>query len=95
MSVFRVGQKVAAIDDLDCGISKGQVFTISEIAYGTFEVFDGVKQVIILRFVEKAPRRSMYGFDGRYFRPLVTHKTDISVFKAMLNTTPEKVCDPC
>lgn len=83
---FHVGQKVAATTDLECGISKGDVVTISSIKTGEFVAYDGLKQSISLFFEELKPRSGFSGFDPRFFRPVVTRKTDISIFTAMLHT---------
>lgn len=84
MCNFHVGQKVAATEDLHCGISKGDIFTIRAIKTGEFVAYDGVKQSISLRFEEIDPPLS--GFDPCFFRPVVTRKTDISIFTDMLHT---------
>lgn len=84
MCNFRIGQKVAATRDLECGISSGQVLTISVIEYGDFLAYDGTSQCVSLLFQEAPPRTKYVGFDARFFRPIVTRKTDISCFTDML-----------
>lgn len=91
MTNFHVGQKVAATDDLDCEVNKGDIFTISSIETGRFIAYDGVKQLVSLYFYEKQPRTGCGGFDARFFRPVVARKTDISIFKAMLTPSKEEV----
>lgn len=85
MSNFRIGQRVAATEDLECGISKGAVFTVAGIERARFVAFDGSVQQLSLHFAEIKPRAGYGGFDHRFFRPIVGRKTDISQFKAMLN----------
>jgi hypothetical protein len=85
MSNFRVGQKVAAICDLVGDVLKGQVLTISRIETGHFRAYDGEDQFVSLNFFDVLPRDDYSGFDARFFRPVTTRKTDISIFKAMLN----------
>jgi hypothetical protein len=84
MSNFHVGQKVAATEDLDCGISKGDVFTISKIEHANFIAYDGEKQSFSLHFVERVVKFG--GHDPRFFRPVVTRKTSIKIFTDMLQT---------
>ncbi|NTF54879.1 hypothetical protein G6L12_08225 [Agrobacterium rhizogenes] len=91
MSNFRVGQKVAATEDLECGISKGEVFTISAIERAQFLGFDNTPQSFSLFFIEKKPRSGYGGFDPRFFRPVVKRKTDISIFKVLLTPQNEQV----
>ena len=91
MSNFHVGQKVAATEDLECGVRRGEVFTISSVVVGEFVAYDGKKQSISLHFHERKSRDGYSGFDARFFKPIVERKTDISIFKAMLNKQPQKV----
>lgn len=88
---FHVGQKVAAIVDLEGGIAKDRVLTVSCIEGGDFHASDGTKQHVALNFYEVRPRSGYYGFDARFFRPVVSRKTDISIFKAMLTPKTEQV----
>ncbi|NTJ00321.1 hypothetical protein G6L07_08285 [Agrobacterium rhizogenes] len=91
MSNFHIGQKVAATEDLECGILKGEVFTISAIERSRLLAYDGTYQSFSLFFVECEPRPGYAGFDPRFFRPVVKRKTDISVFKALLTPENEQV----
>jgi hypothetical protein len=92
MSNFRVGQKVVCIkntvhrvNDLGFpGFVKGQILTVSDVflsdAYGALP-----SEEVFLKFVETDHRQCGH-HSG--FRPVQTRKTDISIFKAMLN--PQK-----
>ncbi|NLS03589.1 hypothetical protein HGP14_09485 [Rhizobium sp. P32RR-XVIII] len=88
---FQVGQKVAAIEDLECGVAKGRILTVSCIEGGDFDAFDGTKQHVALSFYEVRTRSGYCGFDARFFRPVVSRKTDISIFTAMLTPKTEQV----
>lgn len=100
MCNFRVGQKVVC--DAPKGFEQaehetcispkhGEVYTIREI-----EV-DADGQWLRLHEIVNPPETYDVGgygetaFHGSGFRPVVERKTDISIFKAMLNTTPETV----
>lgn len=97
MSSFRVGQKVVCVDDefhgdffdVPCLPVKGLVYTIRSIEVMTGS--DG-EQSPIIRLVEVINPAMPWtigdveiGFVPRRFRPVVERKTNISIFKAMLN----------
>lgn len=67
---------------------KGDVLTVSAITTG----WSGEGPDTGLLF-EEVPCVGQYhqGYSARRFRPVVERKTDISCFKAMLNTAPETV----
>lgn len=87
---FRVGQPVVCIKGVSGYGTEivppvGGVYTIRE-----FGSFGGIRLVEIIN----TPMRYIEGmvectFDVESFRPVVERKTDISIFRAMLNTTPE------
>ena len=76
--MFRVGQKVVCIDDHDTELVKRNALYIVSGGYGKYVTLDGVHGV-----TGRAD-----GMLARRFRPVVERKTDISVFKAMLNNAP-------
>lgn len=88
-----VGQKVVALHDHVhgyCGTSvvKGTVYTIREIF--------GYKGAAAVRLAEiRLPIHNLEGSEcawkTEHFRPLVTRKSDISVFIALLNPAKRKV----
>lgn len=92
MSVFRVGQKVVCIDDAPSAsgvvspFKNGDVLTIISIMDG----FSYRGHDLGLLFAE-VPCIGHYdhGYSVARFRPVVERKTDISIFRAMLNTTPQ------
>lgn len=89
MSSFRVGQKVVCVDASDGALmskrgeatghlSDGNVYTVKSIRHEpdiTFLRLEGVES----------------GWDSTRFRPAVDRKTDISIFKAMLNPSRQTV----
>jgi hypothetical protein len=89
---FRVGQKVECV----CITMKmgapivgieypkvGNIYTVSRYFTGNV----GYPLITLYELdTRKFPDR---GFDASYFRPLVTKKTDISIFEKMLLTTKE------
>lgn len=87
---FYVGQKVVCVD---AGIGKlsmrkanleeGAVYTISKV----IDWFGHVG----LHLVEAKPLPGYSGFAAERFRPIVERKTDISIFKAMLNHSKQEV----
>lgn len=97
---FYVGQKVIRVDALstngsgDIELVEGQVYTIARV----------VSEVSVYK-TPKTPRRHSQGvgfvlgelrnrsvpFAATRFRPIVERKTDISIFKAMLNPSKTEV----
>jgi len=83
---FHVGQKVVCINDENTvSVEVGKVYTIKTLIdcdlptrVGTWE--GG------LTLVEASPNPGTIGFARSRFRPVVTRKTDISIFTSMLNT---------
>lgn len=83
--MFHVGQKVVCVDDTDYpmehklgagyarGLRKGAVYTIASIRSTPTNVF--------LRIAELDNN----GWSSVRFRPAVERKTDISIFKELLN----------
>jgi hypothetical protein len=75
----------------------GIVYTIRDVYSDTFsngEVVVGVHLVEILndpRMKFSNGRIGEIGFSANCFRPIVVRKTDISIFKAMLNPSKEQV----
>lgn len=101
MCNFRVGQKVVCkrvkIAEFAMSISfqcplVGAIYTIRAIN-------DWGGGRVLLRFYELDNSHLIGlhggtvepGFPYTYFAPVVERKTDIEIFRAMLNTTPEKV----
>lgn len=80
---FRVGQEVVCVDEDEAtkhyGIYKDRVYTIASI----FEKAGAI-------FVYLAEVTSDGGWYASRFRPVVTRKTDISVFTAMLTPTKQR-----
>lgn len=92
MSNFHVGQKVVCVKrDSWKPMYSGEsapvwrgVYTIRNISMGddgkAYLMFDEIKNPHIYRIPHPEAR-----FRSIHFRPVVTRKTDISIFKAMLN----------
>ncbi len=82
---FRVGQKVCCIKDDWFNLKrqpikgpvKGRVYTVTRVWSHQFPAIN-----ITLLDLAEIPK----GWSARNFRPVVSRKTDISVFKALLNT---------
>jgi hypothetical protein len=81
--MFHVGQEVECIDDspawknnVPSGLVKGQIYIVAEILPFIHEYGVSISG-------------KLGKFSCKRFRPL--RKTDISIFTAMLNKTPEKV----
>lgn len=105
MSNFHVGQKVTMIVDFPAGERTraaqdgvslprhGEVYTILNMEPGANP---WTRQFTFIRFVELVNGPHLVdgfepSFDSRLFRPVVERKTDISVFKAMLEPKKGKV----
>lgn len=94
---FHVGQKVVCVRDSvgrmkPAGVImpvRDQIYVIRDIVRG----FDGrhFRPGLLLEGLINpiGPYDLEYNFDPDRFRPLVEHKTDISVFTAMLNTSKQ------
>lgn len=85
---FHVGQKVVCIESKwekitgphnPVGPKAGQVLTIIGMVEMNGETYIGF------------PEWDGHGYHHSGFRPVVERKTDISIFRAMLNKTPEQV----
>lgn len=91
--MFRVGQKVVCVDagsrgrwDVGEAPITGRIYTIAEM------FIDREDNKLVLSFIELRRTEfacSVYGerlgYRASRFRPLVSRKTDISIFTAMLN----------
>lgn len=88
---FIVGQRVVCIDaDNTDLLDKGGVYTINYV--GCWPARSGLDGAVVLYGVGLVEAEaSGLGFDARRFRPVVERKTDISIFKAMLNPSKEQV----
>ena len=105
MCNFRVGQKVVCVDALvwtlgNCasetpsGLREGEVYTIRAIRFDPNSNYRGINGGFLLDLEEAAPSKSWtrsIGFASARFRPVVERKTDISVFRAMLTPSKQKV----
>lgn len=80
---FYVGQKVCCVD-ASPGLTSGEVLTLGKIY--TVEGFSLVHPNEI--FIDDRTGRSWL---PSRFRPVVERKTDISIFKAMLNPSEQSV----
>lgn len=101
---FRVGQKVVLVRDFTPdqrsnapgdGIilpEMGVVYTIREIGLFEGEPMVWLDEVVnTQRFYLDIFEVMEQGFDATRFRPVVEHETDISIFKALLTPSKEKV----
>lgn len=101
---FHVGQKVACVDGWvhdgggygdEIGPVEGQVYTIRDIGFLNAITPD----MLVVRLLEIRNTERYYRGAGLYetsfrasrFRPVVTRKSDISVFKAMLKPSKKRV----
>jgi hypothetical protein len=107
MNAFRVGQKVVCIEGRPIGGSgfeiwpvEGAVYTVRELCISPWSA--GV--LMRLEEIHNAP--IVYGRNGivsrwecafmvSRFRPIIERKTDISIFKAMLNPSKTKETASC
>ena len=96
---FRVGQKVVCISgparrDMVTDPVVGDVYTVrginkdqrGDIGIHLAEIVNRPRRIISLGGEIREP-----GFFAYHFRPVVQRKTDISIFKAMLNPSKEQV----
>ena len=106
---WHVGMKVVCVGerpgnaDVDAVYPEiGQIYTIRELrddtARGKAGVFVLLAEIDNRHFIGRAsPRGFAYvepGFNPNGFRPLVTRKTDISIFTAMLTGAKERSKEP-
>lgn len=98
--MFYVGQKVVCVNDVQgdfnlpgfnyhrtaiWDIVEGEVYTVKELTTNEITGQPCVK------FVELRDRiANCFGYNRGRFRPAVEKKTDISIFKAMLNKTSQQ-----
>lgn len=95
MCNFRVGQKVVCIKETTHVINnlglphfkKGQILTISSMKTSDFEGALS-EPALVLQFSERSHLQWAH-YSG--FRPVVSRKTDISIFKAMLNPSKQEI----
>lgn len=99
---FQVGQKVVCVDDtfkdgyerLVKTPVKGQVYTIRQLF--KFKACTGsVATIVLLEEIVNPVQQwdagvMEAGFVPRRFRPVVQRKTDISIFKSLLNPVRER-----
>lgn len=92
---FHIGQKVVCVDDgppefnlRKEGLRRGAIYTVREVGLRSW--FDGAPAVRLMEII-RGPKASETGdedsdtpFWAHRFRPLIEHKTDISVFKKIL-----------
>lgn len=92
MCNFRVGQKVVCVDDRHCfgDLVKGGVYTVANVSVDIKYSLAGTFCTGI-ELVETKPDGPFLDFAASRFLPVVERKTDISVFRAMLNTSHEKL----
>lgn len=100
---FHVGQKVVCVDgkfhpdfcDVPCLPVEGAVYTIRAIELMTAVTGERSPIIKLVEIVNPVMEWEIgdeeFGFVPRRFRPLVERKTDISLFKAMLNPSKEQV----
>lgn len=102
--MLRIGQRVVLVRDFDPGVRaqapidginlpiKGEVYTVRALHsdYG-YPIVLLVEVVNPLRFYGDIFDFTEQGFDPDRFRPVVERKTDISIFKAMLNPSKQPV----
>lgn len=95
--MFYVGQKVVCINDRRgdfrqanyhyatnnfWALKKGEIYTVSEL----LDHPDGSSTMKLVEIPDRDCKD--WGYNRERFRPLVEKKTDISIFKEMLNKTP-------
>jgi hypothetical protein len=90
--------KVVCVDDRRAAnwrqqyIRRGNVYVIASVGgaepHDPDKLFSESYVTVTLVGIKKSGH-----FASLRFRPAVEHKTDISVFKALLNPTPEKIFD--
>lgn len=91
---FHVGQKVVCVDadgvnPLLHSLDKGAVYQLRHLLVDDFGV-EGCFLVGVKNFCH-AYTGIEHGYEIRRFRPVVTRKTDISIFTEMLTNTPSPV----
>lgn len=94
--MFYVGQKVVCVNArsrpnrvwlTDTPPKEGEVYTIDGLS---LDRFDGT-QILFLAEIKNYEGSDDWGFASFRFRPVVDRKTDISIFKAMLNPADKRV----
>lgn len=100
---FHVGQKVVCVDSqwhdnhtrvLVCPLELNKIYTVVELKVtDERSIYKGIRsgRVNVLLAEVENPYVASDGFDARRFLPAVTRKTDISVFKAMLKPSNQRV----
>lgn len=81
---FQVGQKVVCVDDSPgelgpTSVKRGSIYTVSRVYLDSGQIG--------ICLAEAKPCHALLGFWARRFRPIVSRKTDISIFKRMLTPT--------
>lgn len=90
--MFYVGQRVVCVDDSPASdgchveLKLGSVYTVSEAHW--CDIYDWGVLVIEAPRPPERPYFSPF-YKGQRFRPVVERKTDISIFKAMLNPSKQ------
>jgi hypothetical protein len=98
--MFHVGQKVVCVDD-EFGFAdrlslrelpvKGNVYIIRDMPLGM--AIDGSRRIgLLLQGIKnnEGPRGIEHCFNPMRFRPIVERKTDISIFRLLLNPANHK-----
>jgi hypothetical protein len=101
---FHVGQKVVCVDDLTNNtneklpeINAGHVYVIRRIgrihvpSIGYLDTEESLWLEGVDRHIKVHSISVDLGFRHSRFRPAVTRKTDISIFKAMLNPSKQRI----
>lgn len=101
--MFRIGQSIQCVDvaprpysdkTMTELLTLNAIYTVREIDTRTVP-YVGVA-TLLLNEIAMPPEytkefgRQEPGFASDRFRPLIAHETDISVFKALLNSTPAR-----
>ena len=96
--MFRVGQKVVCVDDAkdrsdvnyDPWGCKGRVYVISKVGMFSSPAYEPTLCVWVDGIYRPDWRGIDVPFRASRFRPVVTRKTDISVFRALINPVKEE-----
>lgn len=102
---FVVGQKVVCVDDIlytvcgfphpygKTGLRKGAIYTVSAVFIEPEADYRGQPHMVVLGLKDVEPHPSwetFKGFNAMRFRPVVTRKTDISIFTDMLDRKKQR-----
>jgi len=88
---FHVGQKVVCInDDKSASLRLGCVYTVVGLLDRMLPTCLGTTEYGVA-LLEAKPNELHIGFASSRFRPVVERKTDISIFKAMLNPSKQRI----